>query len=348
MKQKGQSLQLTDKYGRVATDLRVSLTDRCNLRCTYCMPAEGLDWTAKEEILTDEEILRLLNIAVNTLGITKIRFTGGEPLLRRSLVTLVAEAAKLSGPNGRPELSLTTNALGLDKQAEQLAQAGLDRVNISLDSVDRQTYARLARRDRLPDVLKGIAAAKAAGLTPIKINTVAMKDQNLTQAEQLLTFCLEHGYQLRFIEHMPLGPRHTWDLSKVATAAEIIEILETKYQLRPRPNRGSAPAELWDVFPREAIDLDGMEPLGSVGIIASVTRPFCGDCDRTRLTADGSLRSCLFSLEEFSLRDLMRGGASDEELATAWAQTMWQKPAGHGIHEVGFEPPKRTMSAIGG
>ncbi|WP_233120577.1 GTP 3',8-cyclase MoaA [Boudabousia liubingyangii] len=341
---------LKDRYGRVAKDLRVSLTDRCNLRCTYCMPAEGMDWLPSPEVLTDDELLRLIRIAVEDLGVNKIRFTGGEPLLRRSLEDIISRTAALEGPDGHPEISLTTNALGLDKRAQALKDAGLQRVNVSLDTVDRESYARLTRRDRLPQVLEGLKAAKAAGLSPIKVNTVAMLDENLDQSADLLDFCLEHGYQLRFIEHMPLGPKHTWRLDQMAKASDILEILEAKYFLTPVGQRGSAPAELWDVHPLGTTEqsAQNLEPLGQVGIIASVTRPFCGDCDRTRLTADGAIRSCLFSLSETSLRDAMRQGASDRELAELWSLTMWQKPAGHGINDPNFIQPERLMSEIGG
>ncbi len=337
-------LRLADAHGRVATDLRVSLTDRCNLRCTYCMPAEGLQWFPTDEVLTDAEILRVLDIAVQQLGITKVRFTGGEPLLRRSLEQIVAGAAQLrTRTGGSPELSLTTNGIGLDKRVKALAAAGLNRVNISLDSLDRERYAALARRDRLDAVLAGLAASEAAGLLPVKVNAVIMRGRNEADVVPLAQFCLERGYQLRYIEHMPLGPQHAWDRSTMVTQAEILTLLAQRYTLSPAAEpRGAAPAELWQVAP------DATQPGGLLGVIPSVTAPFCGACDRTRITADGQLRTCLFSRTETDLRAALRGGASDDELAQLWAGAQSLKAAAHGIGEPGFVQPARTMSAIGG
>ena len=327
---------LVDTFGRVATDLRVSLTDRCNLRCSYCMPAEGLPWLPSENVLTDEELLRLLRIAVNRLGVTDIRLTGGEPLLRPGLEGLVAEIARL---RPRPRLSLTTNGIGLAKRAAALRQAGLNRINVSLDTVDRETFTRLARRDRLSHVLAGLAAAREAGLDPVKVNAVLLRGVNEHQAPRLLRFCLEHGYHLRFIEQMPLDAQHGWNRADMVTAQEILDALRAEFTLTPSPaKRGGAPAERWLV--------DGGP--GDVGVIASVTRPFCAACERTRLTADGAVRSCLFSNDETDLRGLLRGGADDEEVARAWRMTMWGKLAGHEINEAGFAQPIRPMSAIGG
>ncbi|GAA1072217.1 GTP 3',8-cyclase MoaA [Tsukamurella spumae] len=326
---------LVDKYGRVARDLRVSLTDRCNLRCTYCMPAEGLPWLAGEHVLTGPEIDRLLTIAVRDLGITEIRFTGGEPLLRADLERIVAHAAALAP---RPELSLTTNGLSLARHAERLAGAGLDRVNVSLDTVDRAEYARVTRRDRLDDALAGLRAAAAAGLTPVKVNAV-LGPGRLGDARPLLRLCLDAGYELRIIEHMPLDADHTWDRDTMVTAEHILAELRREFALSPAGEpRGSAPAERFLV--------DGGP--STVGVIASVTRPFCGDCDRVRLTADGQIRTCLFAAEETDLKPLLRGGASDEEIGDAWAAAMLDKQAGHGIDDPTFLQPTRTMSAIGG
>ncbi|MFT4294256.1 MAG: GTP 3',8-cyclase MoaA [Micropruina sp.] len=337
-------LMLADAHGRVATDLRVSLTDRCNLRCTYCMPAEGLQWFPGEDVLTDAELGRLLRVGVELLGITKIRFTGGEPLLRRSLEHIVADAKSLrTRTGGTPELSLTSNGIGLDKRVSALAAAGLDRVNISLDSLDPQRYAAIARRDRLDAVLAGLAAAEAAGLLPVKVNSVIMRDANEIDVVPLAEFCLERGYQLRYIEQMPLGPRHQWDRSKMVTQAEILARLGERFELRPATEpRGAAPAELWRVAP------DATQPGGLLGVIPSVTAPFCGACDRTRVTADGQLRTCLFSRTETDLRTPLREGATDAELAELWAGAQSLKAAAHGIGEPGFVPPSRTMSAIGG
>jgi GTP 3',8-cyclase len=333
---------LADRYGRVATDLRVSLTDRCNLRCTYCMPAEGLPWLPKPDLLTDDEIGRLVRIAVERLGIREVRFTGGEPLLRPGLVGIVTAAAQL---RPRPRLSLTTNAIGLDRLAGPLAEAGLDRVNISLDTLDPDRFVRLAHRRRLDDTLAGLAAADAAGLRPVKINTVLMRGINDDEPARLLAFALEHGYELRFIEQMPLDAGHTWRRDNMVTAAEIMDRLTREYELVPDPaERGGAPAETWLVAGH--VTSDGRP--AKVGIIASVSQPFCRACDRTRLTADGAIRSCLFSREETSLRGALRAGASDDELADLWRKTMWGKAAGHGIDDPTFLQPARPMSAIGG
>jgi cyclic pyranopterin phosphate synthase len=331
-------LRLTDRYGRVATDLRVSLTDRCNLRCAYCMPAEGLAWLPRPELLTDEELARLVTIAVVRLGVTELRFTGGEPLLRPGLRDLVATAAALTP---RPSLSLTTNGIGLDRLAGPLAEAGLDRVNVSLDTLSAERFARLTHRDRHADVLRGLSAAVEAGLGPVKMNSVLLRGLNDDEAAPLLRFALAHGYQLRFIEQMPLDPGHTWSRAEMVTAEEILAALEAEFTLLPDPaERGGAPAQTWLVA--------GYRGPPKVGVIASVTRPFCAACDRTRLTADGQVRSCLFSTRETDLRGLLRGGASDGEVADAWALAMFGKPAGHGIDDPAFLQPARPMSAIGG
>jgi cyclic pyranopterin phosphate synthase len=333
----GNAIKLTDGFGRTATDLRVSLTDRCNLRCSYCMPPEGLDWLPSPDLLTDDELLRLLGIAVTRLGVTEVRFTGGEPLLRKGLTGIVARAAALSP---RPELSLTTNGIGLARLAGPLREAGLDRVNVSLDTVSPATFIQLARRDRLSDVLAGLEAAAAAGLTPVKVNAVLMRGVNDHEAVPLLRYCLEHDYQLRFIEQMPLDAQHGWRRAEMVTADEIMGALGEEYVLKPDDtvDRGAAPAEVFLV--------DGGP--ARVGIIASVTRPFCGACDRVRLTADGQVRNCLFAREESDLRALLRSGASDEQLASAWRLAVARKLPGHGINDPGFLQPARPMSAIGG
>jgi GTP 3',8-cyclase len=328
---------LADSYGRIATDLRVSLTDRCNLRCAYCMPAEGLDWLPRPELLTDDEVVRLVRIGVERLGITEIRFTGGEPLLRRGLTDIVARTAVL---RPRAEISVTTNGIGLDRLAGPLAEAGLDRVNVSLDTLRPAVFKELARRDRLNDVLRGLAAAADAGLTPVKVNAVLMRGVNDGEAAALLRFCLEHSYRLRFIEQMPLDAQHGWRRENMVTATEILDALAAEFTLTPddAAARGSAPAETFLV--------DGGP--GLVGVIGSVTRPFCGACDRVRLTADGQIRNCLFAQEESNLRDPMRAGAQDEELAGLWEKAVAVKLPGHGINEPGFLQPVRPMSAIGG
>ena len=328
---------LTDSYGRTATDLRVSLTDRCNLRCAYCMPPEGLDWLPSPTLLTDDEVVRLARIGVELLGITEIRYTGGEPLLRRGLTGIVARTAALVP---RPEISLTTNGIGLARLAGPLREAGLDRLNVSLDTLRPDVFASLAKRDRLDDVLAGLAAAAAAGLTPVKVNAVLMRGFNDDEAVPLLRFCLEHGYQLRFIEQMPLDAQHGWRREDMVGADEILQALSEEFSLTPDDAhaRGSAPAETFLV--------DGGP--ARVGVIGSVTRPFCGACDRVRLTADGQVRNCLFARSESNLRDPMRSGAGDEQLAAIWRQSVAAKLPGHGINDPGFLQPARPMSAIGG
>jgi cyclic pyranopterin phosphate synthase len=326
--------RLSDRFGRVATDLRVSLTDRCNLRCSYCMPAEGLDWLPNEAVLTDDEVVRLVRIGVEQLGIREVRFTGGEPLVRRGVVDIVRRSHELG-----VETSLTTNALGLSRMAASLAAAGLDRVNVSLDSIRAETFHEITRRDRLKDVVAGLEAARAAGLGPVKINAVLMRGVNDDQAPELLRWSLAEGYHLRFIEQMPLDAQHGWSREGMITADEILASLEAEFVLAPAEEpRGSAPAELFQV--------DGGP--GTVGVIASVTRPFCGDCDRVRLTADGQIRNCLFAREESDLRAALRSGASDEDLAERWVVAMRGKRAGHGIDDPSFLQPDRPMSAIGG
>ncbi|MFC7488826.1 GTP 3',8-cyclase MoaA [Knoellia sp. CPCC 206453] len=328
--------RLLDQHGRVARDLRVSVTDRCNLRCRYCMPAEGLPWLAKPEMLTDDELVRLVSIFV-ALGVEQVRLTGGEPLLRRSLTDLVGRIAVLTP---RPRIAMTTNGIGLDRLAGPLAAAGLDRVNISLDTVDPKEFADLTRRDRLKDVEAGLEAAREAGLVPVKVNAVAMRGINDHSVADLLAWCLERGYELRFIEQMPLDAQHGWDASTMIGSDEIRTRLSERFTITPLPEaeRGSAPAERFLV--------DGGP--ATVGIIASVTAPFCGACDRTRLTADGQVRNCLFSQRETDLRAPMRDGASDDELAALITGEMWRKAKGHGIGTADFVQPIRPMSAIGG
>jgi cyclic pyranopterin phosphate synthase len=322
---------LLDTFGRAATDMRVSLTDKCNLRCTYCMPAEGLPWMPSAELLTDDELVRLVVVAAS-MGVLTVRLTGGEPLVRPGLPGLVARLAD------HVELSLTTNGLGLVRLAEPLRAAGLRRVNVSLDTLRPERFLALTRRDRLPDVVAGLAAATVAGLSPVKVNTVLMRGVNDDEAADLLDWCLERGYELRFIEQMPLDPQHSWDRGQMVTADEVLELLSDRHVLTPADDRGSAPAETWLV--------DGGP--ARVGIVGSVTRPFCGTCDRLRLTADGQLRTCLFAREESDLRTALRAGASDAELAVRMAAAVRGKKAGHGIDDPSFLQPDRPMSAIGG
>jgi GTP 3',8-cyclase len=339
-------MTLVDAFGRQAEDLRISLTDKCSLRCTYCMPAEGLAWLSSKAVLDDAEILRLAAIFVD-LGIRTIRLTGGEPLVRAGVAGLVGRLAEL---RPRPELSLTTNALSLADKALELAAAGLDRVNVSLDTLDRDRFRALTRRDRLADVLRGLAAARDAGLDPIKVNAVLMREQNLAEAPRLLDWALRHGYQLRFIEHMPLDADHRWSRQDMVTAQEVLELLGGSFRLRPVAHRGHAPAEEFEVLAGPNADrwqrVAGTPP--RVGIIASVTRPFCRDCDRLRLTADGQLRTCLFAHQETDLRGALRSGRTDAEIAELIRTAVQAKPAGHGITAPGFRQPDRPMSAIGG
>ena len=328
--------RLVDRFGRVATDLRISLTDRCNLRCTYCMPAEGLDWMPRAEQLTDAELVRLIGIAVRDLGVHELRFTGGEPLLRRGLEDVIAASAALAP---RPDISLTTNGVGLARRAAALAAAGVDRLNVSLDTLRPDRFAAITRRDRLTDVLDGMTAARAAGLHPVKINTVLLRGVNDDEAVDLLRFAVARGFELRFIEQMPLDAQHGWQRAEMVTAGEILATLRTAFELTPDGHdRGAAPAERWLV--------DGGP--ATVGVIASVTRPFCGACDRTRLTADGQVRSCLFARTETDLRACCAAGRPTARSPTRGGRRCGASSPGHGIDEPGFLQPDRPMSAIGG
>ena len=329
--------ELLDTHGRVHRDLRVSLTDKCNLRCTYCMPAEGLPWLPKDELLTTPELLTLVEAAVHA-GITEVRLTGGEPLVRPDVVEIVAGISALEGPGGRPEVSMTTNGLGLTKVADALADAGLARVNVSLDTLQPERFAEITRRDRFDDVIEGLAAADAAGLRPVKVNSVLQRGINDDEAVELTRWAVEHGYELRFIEQMPLDGGHAWQRSEMITGQEILGSLRSAFDLTEVPGRGAAPAERFLI--------DGGP--ATVGVIASVTMPFCGSCDRLRLTADGQLRSCLFARGETDLRGPLRAGASEPEIHALVHECLQGKRPGHGIDEPGFLQPPRPMSAIGG
>ena len=326
---------LIDRFGRTARDLRVSITEKCSLRCTYCMPEQGLPAIAREDLLTAPEIGRLVGIAVRDLGVHDVRFTGGEPLMRADLVEIIARSAEVGQG---ASISMTTNGIGLDKRVDELVAAGLTRVNISLDTVDRDHFARLTRRDRLPAVFAGIHGAQKAGLTPLKINAVLMRD-TLGGAIDLLEWSLANGCRLRFIEQMPLDADEAWARDNMVDAQELLDVLGTRFELTaPSREDPSAPAEEW---------LVNGGP-GTVGIIASVTRSFCADCDRTRLTAEGTIRSCLFGDDETDLRSLLRGGADDVIIADWWRAAMWGKQAGHKINADDFIRPLRSMGAIGG
>lgn len=330
---------LIDTYGRVHRDLRVSLTDRCNLRCTYCMPADFNAWLPSAELLTTDELMTVLQVAVDC-GITEVRLTGGEPLLRPDIVQIVERIAKLENA---PKLSLTTNGIRLAELAAPLKQAGLERINVSLDTLRPDRFNLLTHRDRFDDVLKGLKAAKDSGLDPIKINTVLMPNVNTDEAVELLDWAIAEGYQLRFIEQMPLDAGGVWDRTNMVTSDQIFSWLSEKYTLTPIANRGSAPAE-------EFLVNGGPE---KVGIIASVTRPFCGDCDRLRLTSDGQIRSCLFAKTETDIRSLLRDNTvsnteKQTRIAKLFEKTVFEKLPGHGINNPDFVQPSRPMSAIGG
>ncbi|HEX7167834.1 MAG TPA: GTP 3',8-cyclase MoaA [Acidimicrobiales bacterium] len=324
---------LVDPHGRVVRDLRISVTDRCNFRCTYCMPEEGMQWLPREEVLTFEEIERIARLCVERYGFTGIRLTGGEPTLRSHLPVLVARLAALG-----VDLSLTTNGASLPLLAADLRRAGLRRVNVSCDSLRRDRFAEITKRDRLPAVLDGIDAALAAGFDPVKINVVAVRGMNDDELVDFAAFGREKGVVVRFIEVMPLDAQHGWSSGRVLSADEIVDTIAGVWPLEPVAVRGNQPAERY----RYA---DGG---GEIGVVASVTRSFCDTCDRVRLTADGMFRNCLFSLKETDLRAVMRSGASDDDVAAAIEAEVGRKWAGHSIGSVTFVQPPRSMSQIGG
>ncbi|PVE79395.1 GTP 3',8-cyclase MoaA [Microbacterium testaceum] len=337
---------LQDRFGRVATDLRVSVIDKCNLRCTYCMPADGMPWLPTSQLMSADEIRRIVRVAVHSLGAEELRITGGEPLVRKDLEHIIAG---IRADNPDLPISMTTNAVGLDKRAQPLRDAGLTRLNVSLDTLHPETFAELTRRPHLDKVLAGLEAARAAGLGPIKINAVLLRGINDTEIVSLVDWAVTHGFEMRFIEDMPLDGDRSWTEGAVIPARDIRAEIETAFSLAPDPRgRGAAPAERWEVRrPGETA------VAGHVGIISSVTEPFCAACTRTRVTADGRIRSCLFSHEETDLLTALRDGADDEGLAQIWRDAMWVKPRAHGSDRVGlaradFVQPQRTMSAIGG
>ena len=324
--------QLVDPFGRTVRDLRISVTDRCNFRCQYCMPAEGMQWLPREEILSFEEIERFARICINYFGFDGIRLTGGEPLVRAHLPELVERLALLG-----VDTALPTNGATLRMHAKALAEAGLKRINISLDSLQPERFLELTRRDELDRVLDGIEAAVDAGLKPVKINAVMMRGINDDEIVDFAEFGRDKGLTVRFIEFMPLEAGDVWNEDLVVPADEIVEKINKAIPIEPIV-RGSEPAERWRY-------LDGK---GEVGVIASVTKPFCGDCDRVRLTAEGQFRTCLFAVDEFDMRSLLRSEANDEEIAKAIVDAVGTKWAGHSIGQVNFIRPSRTMSQIGG
>lgn len=325
---------MVDRYGRVHRDLRLSVIDECNLRCVYCLPETGARFLPHRDLLSVDELLRIARVA-HRLGITSLRLTGGEPLLRREIVEIVEGVAAI----GFDDVSLTTNGTRLAPLAQPLADAGLDRVNISCDSLQPERFAGIRRRGDLEVVLASMDAAERAGLTPVKVNVVVMADQNDDEILDFAAFARRTGRIVRFIEFMPLDADHSWERGKVFPGAEIVRIIDERWPLEEVPGADpAAPAEAFRF-------VDGR---GRIGVIASVTRPFCGTCDRLRLTADGALRNCLFARRESSVRDLLRAGGTDAELETMLREEVWAKLPGHGIDEPGFIRPHRSMSMIGG
>jgi cyclic pyranopterin phosphate synthase len=339
-------VDLVDSFGRTIRDLRISITDRCNFRCTYCMPEEGMTWLPRSEVLTFEEIVRLAAIFVERFEVDGLRLTGGEPTVRAHLPVLVAKLAQLRVPAGstsplagrKPDLSVTTNGATLRLVAHELRDAGLDRVNISLDTLDRDRFLAMTRRDELARVLDGIEAAKEAGFAPVKLNAVIERGVNDDEIVALARFGRERGVELRYIEFMPLDADGHWTSSRVVSQDEIVAAIDAVFPLEQVPSRGAAPADRWRY-------LDGA---GTVGVIPTVTKPFCGDCDRVRLTADGHFRTCLFATDDFDLLTSMRSGADDDALAAEIRRAVGLKWAGHQINQVNFVRPAKSMSQIGG
>jgi cyclic pyranopterin phosphate synthase len=339
-------MDLVDPFGRTIRDLRISVTDRCNFRCTYCMPEEGMVWVPRSEVLTFEEIERLARIFVERFEVDGLRLTGGEPTVRAHLPVLVRKLAHLRVPpdstsafaGKAPDLSLTTNGATFRLLAEELRAAGLERVNISLDTLQPDRFLQMTRRDELTRVLDGIEAAKEAGFAPVKINAVVQRGVNDDEIVDLARFGRERGVEVRFIEFMPLDATGHWVSSDVVTQDEIVAAIDAVFPLEPVAARGAAPADRWQYR-------DGG---GTVGVIPSVSKPFCGDCDRVRITADGQFRTCLFATTEFDLRKLLRQGADDDVVAAEIQHAVGTKWAGHQINQVSFVRPKRTMSQIGG
>lgn len=332
-------MDLIDRYGRTVRDLRISVTDRCNFRCTYCMPEEGLKWLDRAEVLTFEEIERIARICVERFGLDSVRLTGGEPTVRAHLPKLIERLAQLRLQDGRkPDIALTTNGATLRSIATQLRQAGLDRINVSLDSLQRERFLAMTRRDELENVLAGINEAVAAGFDKVKINSVVKRGTNDDEILDLATFGRDKGVEVRFIEFMPLDATNEWERNKVVTQDEIVSAIAQVYPLEQIPARGAAPADRWRY-------LDGK---GTVGVIPSVSQPFCGDCDRVRITSDGQFRTCLFATNDFDLRSIMRNGGTDDEMAQLIIDAVDTKWAGHQINQVNFIRPNRSMSQIGG
>ena len=332
-------MDLIDRYGRTVRDLRISVTDRCNFRCTYCMPEEGLNWLDRAEVLTFEEIERVARVCVERFGVDSLRLTGGEPTVRAHLPQLIERLAALRLEDGRkPDIALTTNGATLRNIATELRNAGLDRINVSLDSLQRERFLAMTRRDELDNVLAGIQEAVTTGFDKVKVNTVVERGTNDDEILDLATFGRDLGVEVRFIEFMPLDATNEWERQKVVTQEEIVAAIGEVYPLEQIPARGAAPADRWRY-------LDGH---GTVGVIPSVSQPFCGDCDRVRITSDGQFRTCLFATNEFDLRAIMRNGGTDDEMAQVIIDAVATKWAGHQINQVNFIRPNRSMSQIGG
>ncbi len=324
-----------DAWGRVHTDLRLSVTDRCNLRCTYCMPEEGVAWLPRQDLLSAEEMERVARVAYS-LGVRSVRFTGGEPLLRPGLTDIVARIAAV----GFDDIAMTTNAMSLTPMARRLADAGLRRVNVSCDSLDPERFATIRRRGDLATVLRGMDAAERAGLTPVKVNVVVTAGVNDDEVVAFARFARETGRVVRFIEYMPLDAQHAWERHQVVAGAEIVRRISQVWPIEAVGRRADDPA------PADRFRF--VDGAGEIGIIASVTHAFCGGCNRLRLTADGAIRNCLFAADEWSARDLLRGGGSDDDLAHLLRAAVWAKLPGHGVNDPGFVQPARPMSRIGG
>jgi cyclic pyranopterin phosphate synthase len=327
--------KLVDAHGRAITDLRVSVTDRCNFRCRYCMPAEGMPWLDRSEILSFEEIERVVR-SLAGMGVTDLRLTGGEPLARKQFPDLVARLARIEGIR---DLALTTNGYLLERHAEELVKAGITRVNVSIDSLARDRFHEVTRRDALPGVLRGLEAISGfPQLGRIKVNAVAMRDFTEEEVERFCELARSSRYQVRFIEFMPLDADRAWTPDSVLTGGEIRDMIRRRWPIEEVPREAHATARVFRFA-------DGR---GEVGFISSVSEPFCADCNRIRLTADGKLRTCLFSTHETDVRRHLRGGATDEELEGAIRDAVWRKELKHRVNEPGFRPPPRSMSAIGG
>ena len=332
-------MDLVDSFGRVVRDLRISVTDRCNFRCTYCMPAEGMTWLDRSEVLTYEEIERVARICVETFGVDSLRLTGGEPTVRAHLPQLISKLAALRLPDGtKPDIALTTNGATLRNIALELRNAGLDRINVSMDSLKPERFFAMTRRDELHNVLAGIAEAQIAGFSPMKVNAVVERGANDDEILDLVRYGRDNNVEVRFIEFMPLDATNEWERNKVVSQDEIVATIAAEFPLELMPARGAAPADRWRF-------LDGK---GTVGVIPSVTHPFCGDCDRVRLTSDGQFRTCLFATDESDIRSLLRNGGTDEEIAELIQVAVGAKWAGHQINQVNFIRPNRSMSQIGG